>query len=1234
MVSSSNGSANISDTATGTIIDDDSIIMTNGTTTNECGTVFLDPGGLNNYANNSDVTHTLCPEPGTDYVAVDFSSFDIANSDFLYIYDGNSTGSTLIGQYNNNNIPTSIAASPGGSGCLTFRFTSNNNTTGSGFQADIICAEEGPRLVIDDVTVDEDAGTAVFTVTSTRARHGRNIFLLGFVNTQFTVNYTTTNGSALAGSDYTTTSGTLTFSGAIGNQRTISVPITNDGIPEFDEDFIVEFTSVNAPDATVNIDDTGTGTINSQILANVPLTLFKQFDGDFDYTTTGGSLRTQSNSVNPCSIQASSTNRLVSQIPNTGTVAAAYLYWAHSSYVRDEQVTFEGQTVDAGFVYQTTFNASGTNLSFYGYVSDVTTLVQGVNNINTNDFDFSGLTIDTSNNFCGTATVLGGWSLIVFYEDPNLPAVNINLYQGFDGLQNAGTSFTLDSFFAIAGAGAKSTFLSWEGDLTLDGNTGTNPEALSITNQAANTFNLTGDGGNPGNNSYNSTIYDNTTTPVYNTSGIYGVDLDTYDISSFITPGDSQVTANVDVGQDYIINNAVVIKVPSNLIAGTVFEDINYPGGNGRNQTTSNGVGVQGAIVELFESNGTFLERKTTNVNGDYTFAGMEDGDYLIKVVNSTVRSTRGGGLNCTECFPIQTYRNYGDATLLTDVTTEIGGANPSATQDAALGILTGAQSVSQVTVASNGVVGLDFGFNFNTIVNTNENGQGSLEQFIVNSNNLDETGLDIAANSIFDPASGEDTSIFMIPPTGDSFGRTADTNFSGGYFDIDIPNGNPLTDITGDNTVIDGRTQTAYSGNTNSGSVGSGGTLVGISGTALPTFELPEIQVHRNGGDVFRSDAVDVTIRNLSVYANNNSGIRADGGSLNIIANLIGVNAAGTNAGDIKDGIEIRGGQTLVDGNYIATNTDSGIWIQGGSSTIVQNNHIVSNGNAPCDDNITIINGDGITIQQNFIENSAALGIDGNDISGNVTISENTITSSGQDGGTCSGNIENAGIRLDGDNSTINNNIIFSNAGPGLVLAGGTTSGNLISQNSFYANGTAANALGIDLDNSDAMGDGVTLNDGGDADVGPNGSLNFPLISGAYLAGPNLIVEGWSRPGATIEWFITDITEGTATAGDNQLGLINDYGEGQTFIGSFVEGSASDTDTRVTNYTDNDGNTDNTNKFKFAIPAPPSVTLTNLVTATATIANSTSEFSPVSEVKTYTVITNRRITYRVKKEQ
>ncbi len=1230
----SNSNVVISDTATVTILDDEGILMTDNATTDQCGGIFLDPGGVDDYGRNLDVVHTLCPEAGTDYVTVDFTSFDLeSGDDFLYVYDGNSTGASLIGQYDNDNVPTYISGSVAGGGCLTFRLTSDNNGNNSGFEANINCYVEGPEIIITDISFDEDVGNAVFTVESTRAEHGINTFF-GFFPTDFTVDYTTVDGTALAGSDYTAVSGTLTFNGEVGDIRTISVPISNDGIPEFDESFTIEFTGANAPNSgDVNYDDTGTGTINSQILANVPLTLVKQFDGDYDYVTTGGSLRTQSNGVNACTIQNSSSNQLISNIPTTGTIAAAYLYWAHSSYVQDTQITFEGQTVNASSVYQTTVNTGAANVNFYGYVSDVTTLVSGITNINTNTFDFSGLTVDTSNNYCNSATVLGGWSLMVFYQDPNLPAVNINLYQGFDGLRYSGTSFTLDSFYAIAGAGAKATFLTWEGDETL-ATSGATPESLSITNQAGTTTTLTGDGGQTGNNAYNSTIYDNTVTPTaYNTPNIYGLDLDTYDISGFITPGDTQVTANVNVGQDYVINNAVVIKVPSNLIAGTVFEDVNYPGGNGRNQTLSSGIGVSGAIVELFEANGTFVERKTTDINGDYSFGGMEDGNYIVKVVNSTVRSNRTGGLNCNSCFPVQTFRTFGDANTINEVTTEVGGANPSAKLDAALGVLTNAQSVSEVTVSSNGVTNINFGFNFNAIVNTNESGQGSLEQFIINSNNLEEAIIDIEANSIFNPSAEEDVSIFMIPSASDPLGRTMDSNFANGNFNILIPNGSPLSEITGTNTIIDGRTQTAYSGDTNFGVLGAGGTTVGTSLTALPNYDRPEIQINKNNGDVITTSGDNIVIRNISVFAGNNAGVIVNGGIATVSNSLLGVNAIGNNSGNIDYGVEVLAGSTTIDSNLITTNSTAGIFVNGGTTTIIQNNHITDNGNSACFDNIKIESGSGIHINHNLIDNAAASGIDADGVSGNILIEENTISNSGQNGGNCSGNVENAGIKLDGNNSSIRNNIITSNGGAGIVLAGGNTSGNLISRNSIYANGTSANALGIDLDPTDNMGNGVTLNDTADSDNGPNGLLNFPIITGAYVSGSNLVVEGWSRPGAIIELFLTDVNQGSATIGDNQLGTVSDYGEGQTYLTSFTEGSTLDTASGSSVYTDLDGNTDNTNRYKITVPLPSGVSRGDIVTSTATIANSTSEFSPISIVKSYTVITNRRITYRVKKE-
>ena len=1220
--STTNTDVDITDTAIGTILANDALIMTDGGSATTCDDTFLDSGGISNYSDNEDLVYTICPDTANNYTQVNFDQFDVIPGDILYVYDGNSTGATLIGQYDNDNIPTQIFAT-NTNGCLTFRFTSNNNTTGNGWQASVSCSPPGPKIVVEDVYVDEDSGSAIFTVTHVRDRHGYS-WLFGFVETPFTVEYIVSDGTANNGSDYISVNGTLTFTGEVGNVQTFSVPIVDDGVPELVEYFTVGFSDATAQYASVDYSDTANGYINSQILANDPLTLFQEFDGYFDYSTTGGSLRTNDNNTDACSITTSSSNTLISPIPNTGTIKKAYLYWAHSSTVVDGTVTFEGQTVNANYQYQTTL----TNRNFYGYVSDVTDIVEGVADPSTNVFDFSGLSVDNSNTYCSSATVLGGWTLFVFYEDPNLPAVNINLYQGFDGLSNDGNSFTLDSFYAIAGAGAKASFLSWEGDSTLDGNSSgtTNPngERLSITNQANQDFTLAGDGGQTGNNAYNSTMYDNTTTPDYNVSTTYGVDLDTYDISTFVSPGDSQVTANVDVGQDFVISAAVVLKVPSNLIAGTVFEDVNYGGGQGRNMTNANGVGISSAIVELYESDGTFVRRTTSKVSGDYSFGGMADGDYYVKLVNSTVRSTRANGINCTTCVPVQTFRSYGDVNNNIEVLDEIGGADPTAFSDSALGVFEDSQSLSLVSIASSGVANIDFGYNFNTIVNTNEFGQGSLEQFILNSNTLGEVGLDIEANAIFDPAAEEDVSIFMIPPTGDSFGRTADVNYNAaGYFDILLDNANTFSVITGTNTIIDGRTQTAYSGDSNTGTVGSGGVGVGIANTALPNYTRPEIQIHRNGGDVLRLNGSNVTIRDISLYANNNAGVRVQGGSATISNNLLGVNALGASAGNIDYGIEQTGGDLSAFSNYLSSNTIAGIFIDGGTRSTVQFNHLDSNGSTACDDNILIEDGSTIVIQENLIESAAASGIEIDNVNG-VTVSNNNILLSGQNGGNCSGNYEGMAIKLSGDDSVIDQNRIYSNGSEGVVVLSGAS--NTISQNSIYANGTVVPSLGIDL----GM-DGVTLNDNSDSDSGPNNLENFPIINSAFISGSNLVVTGWASPGSTIEVFFTDVNEGTATLGDNQLGLTQDYGEGQTYIGTAVEGSGDDQDATTSSYADPDGNTDNTNKYKFVFPLPSGTVVGDLITTTGTRSNSTSEFSPEIIISAYTVITNRNITYRIK---
>lgn len=115
------------------------------TTLPACGTAFTDPGGpVANYGNNLDTTYVLCPAvPGTAAM-VNFVTFETQPlQDQLSVYDGNSTAAPLIGSFSGLGLP----AAPGGgsvvaansTGCLTFRFTSNNATVYSGWLANVGC---------------------------------------------------------------------------------------------------------------------------------------------------------------------------------------------------------------------------------------------------------------------------------------------------------------------------------------------------------------------------------------------------------------------------------------------------------------------------------------------------------------------------------------------------------------------------------------------------------------------------------------------------------------------------------------------------------------------------------------------------------------------------------------------------------------------------------------------------------------------------------------------------------------------------------------------------------------------------------------------------------------------------------------------------------------------------------------------------------------------------------------
>ncbi|MDO9420112.1 MAG: Calx-beta domain-containing protein [Herminiimonas sp.] len=130
---------------------------------------------------------------------------------------------------------------------LTANVTSGNtsNAAASGV-ATIIDNDATPSLSINDVTVNEAAGTATFTVTLSAAS-GQTV----------TVGYNTTNGTAIASSDYTSIANTLTFAPG-ETTKTITINITNDSVYEGTETFNV---NLSAPTNATISDNFGVGTI-------------------------------------------------------------------------------------------------------------------------------------------------------------------------------------------------------------------------------------------------------------------------------------------------------------------------------------------------------------------------------------------------------------------------------------------------------------------------------------------------------------------------------------------------------------------------------------------------------------------------------------------------------------------------------------------------------------------------------------------------------------------------------------------------------------------------------------------------------------------------------------------------------------------------------------------------------------------------------------------------------------
>jgi hypothetical protein len=114
--------------------------QTNGAA-NTCSGNYYDSGGAGGtYTNGENSTYTICSNSG-NCIRIAFTAFDLESGwDYLYVYDGPSTASPLIGTYTGTTSPGVVTSS---TGCLTFRFTSDGSITYTGWAASISCVACG-----------------------------------------------------------------------------------------------------------------------------------------------------------------------------------------------------------------------------------------------------------------------------------------------------------------------------------------------------------------------------------------------------------------------------------------------------------------------------------------------------------------------------------------------------------------------------------------------------------------------------------------------------------------------------------------------------------------------------------------------------------------------------------------------------------------------------------------------------------------------------------------------------------------------------------------------------------------------------------------------------------------------------------------------------------------------------------------------------------------------------------
>ena len=342
------------------------------------------------------------------------------------------------------------------------------------------------------------------------------------------------------------------------------------------------------------------------------------------------------------------------------------------------------------------------------------------------------------------------------------------------------------------------------------------------------------------------------------------------------------------------------------------------------------------------------------------------------------------------------------------------------------------------------------------------------------------------------------------------------------------------------------------------------GGTLPG-AGNQIATSEFDGVHIRDASNNVVQGNLIGTDATGTQALGNGNNGVVIVENANN---NLIGGTTPGARniiSGNVVGGVGIatQSMGNIVRGNFVGTDVTGaqplgnniGVFVFEASDNII-------GGEMPGAGNVIAANvTNGVEINGSSTSN--------NRIEGNFIGTE----SSGMKmlGNGASG----IAIFNEASENMIKGNVISNNdlVGIRFVVNG---SGNAILSNSIHSNG----GIGIDL-----LGDGITVNDEGDQDTGPNGLQNFPILTSLTVNDGSVNIEGSLNSISNV----TFILEFFSNPACDPSG----HGEGERFVGSTIVS------------TNINGNINFTANF-------PAMDLAgDWITATATDStNNTSEFS------------------------